>query len=107
MENFRGVAGGDKHLVKRCADEFAATDDGDFFVCKVNVVAGEEPKNSGGSGRVKLSVTGEAIDVFFRGDCGSEGVGLIFQFGTEGELENNAMNLGIVIRGGDGGFNVV
>ena len=56
MEEINIVARIGKHAVKWSADEFAATDEGDFFVLECNVVAGEEPVDGGGSGGVEFGV---------------------------------------------------
>ncbi len=45
-----------KHAVKRGADEFAATDEGNFFVLKFDVIAGKEPIDGGSGGGVEFGV---------------------------------------------------
>lgn len=62
-------------MVEGGADELAATDNGDFLVGEVDVVAGEEPEDGGGGGGVVNAMAGEAIDVFLGGNKGGESIG--------------------------------
>ena len=47
-----------QYFVEWSADEFAAPDNGDFLVLKFDVVAGEEPKDGGGSGGIVVGMLG-------------------------------------------------
>ena len=82
-------------MVEGSADELAAADEGDFVVLERNVVAGEEPKNGGGGSGVIIAVSAEAVDIFCGGDEIAKSVGLGFV--GEGELEDDAVNMGVGI----------
>lgn len=76
MEKCDIVSGIREHFEKRSANEFAATDDGDFLIFEIDVVAGEKPQNCGGGGGVEFAVFAKAIHIFCRSDEIGELIGL-------------------------------
>lgn len=68
----------DEHFVEWSADEFAATNEGDFGAIELDIIAGKEPVDGGGGGGIEFGVLPKAIDIFFGSDKITEFVGPFF-----------------------------
>ena len=75
------------------------------MILQVDVVAGKEPIDSGGSGRVVIAMDAEAVDIFSGGDEIAELIG--FGFVDQGELDDDAVDVGVVVGALDFVSNVV
>lgn len=85
------------HLKQRGADEFAASDDGDFSTLEFNIVAGEEPDDCGRGCGIESAMTGKPVDIFFGRDEGGNFVGYVLVL--DRELEDDAVDCRVGVRG--------